>query len=71
MCYELIAYREAFAGASTNAIERSVMQAQPAPLTSLYPALDPQIDAVIARALAKDRNQRLQSVAELGDALER
>ena len=58
VCYELLSYREAFSGANTREIERQVMQAQPAPLASLVPGLDPEIDKIVTRALAKDRNQR-------------
>ncbi len=59
-----------FRARSTREIERKVLQAQPAPLASLIPGLDPEIDTIVTRALAKDRNQRYQSVAQLGEALE-
>lgn len=45
---------------------------EPAPVpSSLAPELPPAIDALIARCLAKDPDQRLQSMTELQDELER
>jgi serine/threonine protein kinase len=70
VCYELLSYREAFSGVSAREIERNVMQAEPAPLPPFLPALDPEIGAIVSRALAKDRNNRFQNVAQLGEALE-
>ena len=71
MCYELLSYREAFPGSDTREIERNVMQAQPVPLASLIPGIDPQIDTIVSRALAKDRNERYQDAQTLGKAFER
>ena len=71
VCYELLAYREAFPGASTREVEHKVMRTQPAPLAPLLPNLDPGIGAIVTRALAKDRKKRYQDIAELREALER
>ena len=70
VCYELLAYREAFPGTSTREVERKVMRTQPAPLAALLPTLDPGIGAIVTRALTKDRKKRYQNIAELRDALE-
>jgi serine/threonine protein kinase len=70
VCYELLSNREAFSGANTREVERQVMQAEPPPLATLATTLDPEIDRIITRALAKDPDQRYQNVAELGKALE-
>ena len=70
VCYELLSNREAFSGGNTAEIERQVIAGQPAPLASLVPGLDPEIDAIITRALAKHRDQRYPSAAMLGEALE-
>ena len=41
VCYELLAYDEAFAGANTRQIENRVLRGQPALLTSIVPGMDP------------------------------
>ncbi len=68
--YELLSNSEAFSGASTRQIENKVLQAQPAPLTSLVPGLDPEIAAIVARALEKDPARRYQDAAAMEEALE-
>ena len=71
VCYELLSYREAFSGTNTRQIERQVLQGQPAPLASLVPGLDPEIDEIVLRALKKDPNKRYQDAATFEKALER
>jgi serine/threonine protein kinase len=68
--YELLSYSEAFSGASTRQIEDKVLQAQPAPLLSLVPDLDPEIAAIVARALEKDPARRYQDAGAFEEALE-
>src|SRR5262249_29258482 len=71
VCYELLAYDEAFSGANTNQIESRVMRGVPRPLASLVPGLDPEIDEIILRALKTDPNKRYQDAATFQRALER
>ena len=71
VCYELISFREAFTGANTRQVENKVLQSQPERLTSLIPGLDPDIEQIINRALAKDPNERYQDAASLEEAFER
>ncbi len=71
VAYELFSGREAFPGANTRQIERSVLAEQPVPLASSVPGLDPAIAEVIASALEKDVSKRCQSAAELAQAFER
>src|SRR5262249_2299548 len=71
VCYELLAYDEAFSGANTDQIESRVMRGQVRPLASLVPGLDPEIDEIILRALKTDPNKRYQDAATLQRALER
>jgi len=68
--YELLAYREAFSGGTTRQIENKVLEAQPAPLTALVQGLEPEIAAIVSRALEKDPNARFQDAAEFERALE-
>ena len=59
-----------FQGTSTRQVENKVLQATPAPLVSLIPDLDPEIAAIVARALEKDPNKRFQDAESLEQALE-
>jgi len=71
VCYELLAYDEAFSGANTGQIESRVLRGTPRPLATLVPGLDPEIDEIILRALKTDPNKRYQDAATFQRALER
>jgi serine/threonine protein kinase len=71
VCYELISFREAFTGANTRQVENKVLQSEPERLTKLIPNLDPDIEQIINRALAKDPNARYQDATALEEAFER
>ena len=71
VCYELLAYREAFTGTNTRQVENKVLQTHPEPLLSLIPDLDPEIEKIITRALAKDPDHRYQDATALEEAFER
>jgi serine/threonine protein kinase len=71
VCYELLAYREAFTGANTRQVENQVLESRPVRLSSLVPDLDPTIEQIVDKALAKDPNDRYQSAAAFEEALER
>ena len=68
VCYELLSYHEAFSGANTRQVEHKVLQGQPAPLA--VEGLDPELVAIINRALEKDPARRYQNAATLEAALE-
>jgi hypothetical protein len=70
--YELLSYCEAFSGATTREIEDKVMQSEPPPLASFFiPGLTPEIEAIVAKSLAKDPAERFQDAFEMERALER
>jgi serine/threonine protein kinase len=71
VCYELLTYREAFTGNNTRQVENKVLGSHPEPLNSLIPDLDPELQAILDRALAKDPNDRYQDASALEDAFER
>ncbi len=71
VCYELISYREAFSGTNTRQVENKVLQSQPERLTTLIPDIDPEIEQIINRALAKDPKDRFQDATSLEEAFER
>lgn len=69
VAYELLSAQEAFSGGTTKQVERKVLQAQPAPLLSLVPDLDPAIADIVATALEKDPNRRYQDAVSVEEAL--
>jgi hypothetical protein len=70
--YELLSYCEAFSGSTTREIEDKVMQSDPPPLKSYFiPGMTAEIEAIVARALAKDPADRFQDAFEMERALER
>ena len=71
VCYALFSYSEAFAGGSTVQIEQQVLRGKPAPLATVAPGLDPEIDEIIQRALKRDPNKRYQDAATFEKALDR
>ena len=71
VCYELIAYAEAFPGSTIEQIERSVRSAKPIPLTTRVPNLDPEFDDIVMRALRTDPDRRYQDAATFERALSR
>jgi serine/threonine protein kinase len=68
--YELIAHSEAFSGSTTRQIENKVLQSQPAPLSSLVPGLDPELESIVNKALAKNPADRYQDATQFESALE-
>jgi serine/threonine protein kinase len=67
--YELLAYREAFPGSTTRQIEKRVLESEPERLTSQIPGLDPEIEALVAKALQKDPDKRFQDASQMERAL--
>jgi serine/threonine-protein kinase len=60
MLYELLAGRPPFAGANWLEVMKNVATLEPAPVSSLVDGLPPALDALLARALAKQREDRFQ-----------
>ncbi len=71
VCYALLAYREPFTGVNTRQIENQVLEGRPARLSSLVPDLDPAIEQIVEKALAKDPADRFQDALAFEEALER
>src|SRR5688572_1935397 len=67
--YELLAYREAFPGKTTRQIEKKVLESEPERLTTQIDGLDPDIEAVVTKALQKNPDRRFQDAAEMERAL--
>jgi tRNA A-37 threonylcarbamoyl transferase component Bud32 len=69
--YEFLCGAKPFAATGAWAIAKKILGEEPAPPSSLNPALSPLFDAVLAKALAKNPDQRYQTARQLGYALQR
>jgi non-specific serine/threonine protein kinase len=54
-----------FQGETSAVIFDAILNREPAPVLTINPALPPQLAAILAKALEKDRNLRAQTAAEL------
>ena len=68
--YEMLTGASPCAGASTAEVFASLLMKDPAPPSTLNPSLPSGIDAIMARLLAKDRDNRYASAAEFRTALD-
>ena len=71
LLYEMATGRQAFSGATNAMIQEAVLQRDPPPASSVNPKLPAAFDAIVAKALEKDRELRCQSAAELRADLKR
>ncbi|MES2385691.1 MAG: serine/threonine-protein kinase [Pseudomonadota bacterium] len=68
--YQLLTGKRPFDGDTDFAIIQQIVNHTPAAPSSINPMLPPAIDAVLARALAKKRDQRFASAHEFAQALQ-
>ncbi|MEO8857168.1 MAG: protein kinase [Burkholderiaceae bacterium] len=68
--YQLLTGQRPFDGDSDFAIIQQIVAHDPAPVSSINPSLPVAMDAVLARALAKQREQRFASGHEFAAALQ-
>ena len=69
--YEMATGKRAFPGESFQAVISQILHGVPAPARDLNPSLAPALEAVISRALDKDKSSRYQSASELRTDLRR
>ncbi len=69
--YEMITGQMPFKGVHETALMYEIVNVDPAPMTALNPALDPNLDAIVLDCLEKDPRERCQSVAEVARDLRR
>jgi tetratricopeptide (TPR) repeat protein len=62
--YEMLTGRPPFEGGTVLAVLRKIEDEDPAP-----PAISARIDALVLKALAKDRDRRFQTAADLAEAI--
>ena len=69
--YEMLAGKLAFYAPSVPTAMFKVCYEEPEPIADLVPNLPPGLAEVLAKALAKDKNERYASARALGDDMER
>jgi len=67
--YEMVTGQSPFIGKTTADILAAVLEREPIPAVSLRTDVPPGLAAIITRALAKDPAQRIQSMADVAEAL--
>jgi len=70
LLFHLLTGRFPFAGADFLQVASAVFRDPPVPLRSIDPAISPALAAVVEKALAKDREARYGTAAEMAMALE-
>jgi serine/threonine protein kinase/TolB-like protein/Tfp pilus assembly protein PilF len=63
--YELIAGRAPFIGATPSDVIVAILDREPAPLALSLPNLLPEMQRIISKTLAKDREERYQTIKDL------
>jgi eukaryotic-like serine/threonine-protein kinase len=68
--YEMATGQRPFTGQTAEAVHEAILHQTPAPAHDLNVAVPARLDAIIAKALEKNRTQRYQSAADLAADLE-
>ena len=71
VCYELLAYAEAFPGDNVPAITHRILNGEPTPISQLVPDIHPGLVAIVERGLKKDLEDRFESAEALRGAIAR
>ena len=69
--YELLTYQTPFPGDDVPSILYKIINEPPEPITKYIPQCPPQVEQVVQRSLAKDREQRYQSAEDVAFDLQR
>ncbi len=70
LLYQMVTGRRAFAGDNVITTLASVINQQPAPLSTLVPNVPRELEWIIAQCLKKDPNRRIQHIVDVKIALE-
>ncbi len=63
--YEMATGRRTFSGESAADVREAILHQTPVPVRKLNPAVPAKLEAIINKAITKDREQRYQSAAEI------
>ena len=67
--YEFLCYRKPFPGENTTSVLLKIISDAPDPLTDIQYTANPQLEAIIYKALSKDANKRFQTAKEMAEVL--
>ncbi|MGH9850788.1 MAG: protein kinase, partial [Blastocatellia bacterium] len=65
VCYEMIAGRRPFTGATSSHVIVAILEHEPAPLSQHAPEAPAELQRIVSKALRKDRETRYQRVNDL------
>ena len=65
MLYEMVAGRSPFAAPSNSDVLAGILNRDPAPLARFEPAVSPELQRIVTKALRKNRDQRYQNTRDL------
>jgi len=65
LLYEMVTGKRAFAGKTQISVMSAILEKEPEPISVVHPLTPHALDHVVQRALAKDPDERWQSVADL------
>jgi serine/threonine-protein kinase len=65
LLYEMVAGRAPFSGETKNDIIVSLLNRDPLPLVRFMPGAPPELQRIVTKALAKDKDERYQTVKDL------
>jgi serine/threonine protein kinase len=71
LLYEMLAGRSPFNGAHESAILYEIVNVDVAPMSSIKPEIDPELDRIVLECLEKDPNERMQSIKQIAIDLNR
>jgi hypothetical protein len=70
VCYELLAYRSAFPGDDPMEILEAIRSHEPPALNEIDASIPAELAAVVARAMQKDPERRVQDLAQMSEELQ-
>jgi len=71
LVYELLTGQLPFKGVHETALAYEIVNVDPAPMSTVTPDIDPNLDAIVLECLEKDPRERTQSIAQTGLDLKR
>ena len=71
LLYELLTGQLPFKGVHETALAYEIVNVDPAPMSSIKPEIDPNLDAIVLECLEKDPRERTQSMAQVALDLKR
>ncbi len=69
LLYEMATGQRAFNGKTKSSLIASIVSAQPPPISAIQPLTPPAFEHVVAKCLAKDRDDRWQSAHDIAEEL--